>query len=176
MFLTANLWDYASLIAMAIPNRFHPWIVAIKRKAGRKKMCFPTVYRCNSKAAITRVARAAQRDRGFSISVAVPELFHVQRRCVPRRGCHEKLITSTPLLAFLRGWVLVTLRKPDRSAAARLILRAAPTDKRHRLLRHRDVDARRALTISCRGAVSATKARTGCSTPSTETFRPPDIP
>ena len=23
-FLTANLWDYASLIAKVIPNRFHP--------------------------------------------------------------------------------------------------------------------------------------------------------
>src|SRR5688572_2795878 len=33
VFLTANLWDYASLIAKLVPNRFHPWIVA--RAEGR---------------------------------------------------------------------------------------------------------------------------------------------
>ena len=28
IFLTANLLDYASIIAKLIPNRFHPWIVS----------------------------------------------------------------------------------------------------------------------------------------------------
>jgi hypothetical protein len=41
--LTAHKWDYASLAARLIPNRFHPWIV--HHTEGRaEEDVFPTVY------------------------------------------------------------------------------------------------------------------------------------
>ncbi|MCI0564584.1 MAG: class I SAM-dependent methyltransferase, partial [Nitrososphaera sp.] len=61
VFLTANLWDYASLLAMLIPNRFHPWIVA--RSEGRAEGdVFPTAYKCNSKGTVYRIARQVGLD------------------------------------------------------------------------------------------------------------------
>src|SRR4051812_40719410 len=62
IFLTANLWDYASLIAKLIPNRFHPWIVA--RTEGREEHdVFPVAYRTNTRSAIQKWADKA----GFEI-------------------------------------------------------------------------------------------------------------
>lgn len=48
VFLTANIWDYASIIAMLIPNALHPIIV--NRTEGREmEDTFPTQYRTNSR-------------------------------------------------------------------------------------------------------------------------------
>src|SRR5579862_2654190 len=53
--LTANRWDYASLIARVIPNRFHPWIV--RHTEGRAEHdVFPTVYKANTRRDIERYA------------------------------------------------------------------------------------------------------------------------
>src|SRR5688572_20272770 len=58
VFLTANLWDYASIIALIVPNRFHPWIVA--RTEGRDESdTFPVAYRTNTRRAVERWAGRA---------------------------------------------------------------------------------------------------------------------
>src|SRR4051794_28205546 len=46
--LTPNKWDYASLIAMAIPNRWHPAIVSVTEGRAPSDV-FPTYYRANTK-------------------------------------------------------------------------------------------------------------------------------
>ena len=62
IFLTASLWDYASLIAKVIPNRLHPAIVA--RTEGRAAVdVFPVEYRSNTRRAVRRWAL----ETGFEI-------------------------------------------------------------------------------------------------------------
>jgi len=111
VFLTANIWDYASLIAMMVPNRLHPWIVA-KSEGRAEEDVFPTVYRCNSKRAITRIAASAGLEiADFRYLSQYPNYFMFNSAAFLLASAYEKLITSTRHLAFLRGWVLVTLRK-----------------------------------------------------------------
>jgi SAM-dependent methyltransferase len=111
LFLTANLWDYASLIAKAIPNRFHPWIVA--RAEGRAEQdVFPAHYRTNTAGAVKRLADRA----GFEV-VALRHLgqypcyFMFNGALFFLATGYEKLISRSEALRFLRGWLLVTLRK-----------------------------------------------------------------
>jgi ubiquinone/menaquinone biosynthesis C-methylase UbiE len=111
IFLTANLWDYASLIAKVVPNRFHPWIVA--RVEGREEQdVFPIQYRTNTRGAVMRYAGQA----GFDV---VSYDYHGQYPCYFLFNgalfllgtAYEKLISRFEALHFLRGWILVVLKK-----------------------------------------------------------------
>ena len=51
VFLTANMWDYATLIARLVPNRFHPVIVA-KVEGREEHDVFPVRYRTNTRRAV----------------------------------------------------------------------------------------------------------------------------
>jgi ubiquinone/menaquinone biosynthesis C-methylase UbiE len=114
VFLTANLWDYASLIAKVVPNKWHPEIV--QRVEGRApEDVFPVEYKCNTKSSIRRFAAAA----GFEISRLdylgqYPAYFLFNGPLFLMATGYEKLITSIPALHFLRGWLMVVLRKPAR--------------------------------------------------------------
>jgi SAM-dependent methyltransferase len=116
IFLTANLWDYASIIAKLIPNRFHPWIVS--RTEGREEEdVFPVAYRTNTRRAIDRWAGQAGFERiSFSYLGQYPAYFMFNGFLFLLATGYEKLISKVPALAFLRGWILATLRKPVDSA------------------------------------------------------------
>ena len=58
IFLTANLWDYASIIAKIVPNALHPWIVS-KTEGREEQDVFPIAYRTNTRRAVDRWARQA---------------------------------------------------------------------------------------------------------------------
>jgi len=114
-FLTANLWDYASIIAKLIPNRFHPWIVS--RTEGREEHdVFPVAYRTNTRGAVEKWAKHA----GFEI-VSIrylgqyPSYFMFNGFLFLLATAYEKLIGHVSALNFLQGWILVTLRKPENS-------------------------------------------------------------
>jgi SAM-dependent methyltransferase len=113
IFLTANLWDYASLIARVVPNRFHPWIVA--RTEGREEEdVFPIAYKTNTRGAVTRFATAT----GFEIVAfdylgQYPAYFMFNGPLFLLGTAYEKMIGRIPALHFLRGWIFVTLRKPS---------------------------------------------------------------
>ena len=62
IFLTANLWDYASVIAKLIPNRFHPWVVS-KTEGREEHDVFPVAYRTNTRSAVRKWAK----QTGFEI-------------------------------------------------------------------------------------------------------------
>lgn len=47
IFLTTNLWDYASLVAWLVPNRWHPWIVS-KTEGRQEQDVFPIQYKNNT--------------------------------------------------------------------------------------------------------------------------------
>jgi SAM-dependent methyltransferase len=113
VFLTANFWDYASLIAAAIPNRFHPWIVA--RTEGRQEQdVFPIEYKSNTRRAIVRAAdRAGLRVERFEYLGQYPCYFMFNGALFLLATGYEKLISSCRALHWLRGWVLCTLSKPS---------------------------------------------------------------
>ena len=58
IFLTPNLWDYASIGSALIPSALHP--VLVQRLEGRSpEDTFPTFYRANTSFRIRRLAREA---------------------------------------------------------------------------------------------------------------------
>jgi SAM-dependent methyltransferase len=117
VFLTPNRWDYASLAALAIPNRLHPWLV---RRLTDRKECdtFPTFYRANSSRALRRLARQS----GFEVESIrylnqYPDYF---RKILPLfllGVAYERLTSATESLGFLRGWILGTLVRGARESS-----------------------------------------------------------
>jgi SAM-dependent methyltransferase len=112
IFLTANLWDYASLVAMAVPNRWHPWIV--ERVEGRApEDVFPVAYRCNTKMSIQRFAkRAGLEVRRIEYLGQYPAYFMFNGPLFLLATAYEKLLQRVPALGFFRGWILSELTKP----------------------------------------------------------------
>lgn len=111
VFLTGNLWDYAALIARLVPNRFHPWIVS--RTEGRaEKDVFPVEYKSNTYRSVRKWAEASGFDIvAFKYLGQYPSYFMFNGFLFLIATAYEKLIARIPPLNFLRGWILVTLRK-----------------------------------------------------------------
>jgi ubiquinone/menaquinone biosynthesis C-methylase UbiE len=115
IFLTANLFDYASLIAKIIPNRFHPWIVA-KTEGRDEQDVFPIAYRTNTRRAVDRLAQEAGFERESFIYLGqYPSYLMFNAFLFLLGTAYEKVISRFSSLHFLRGWILVTLRKPKSS-------------------------------------------------------------
>ncbi len=51
---TANAWNYAYAISRLIPNRFHRLVLGFVQKDRAEQDSFPTLYRCNTRHAMTR--------------------------------------------------------------------------------------------------------------------------
>jgi SAM-dependent methyltransferase len=112
IFLTANLWDYATLIARLVPNRLHGRIVAAVEGRAEEDV-FPTAYKTNSSADIRRLARAS----GFVVRDLrylgqYPNYFMFSRALFLIGTAYDKIVTHFESLKFLRGWILVTLETP----------------------------------------------------------------
>ena len=81
VFLTANLWDYASLIAAVVPNRFHPWIVS-KTEGRAEHDVFPIAYRTNTRGAVEKWSRHAGFELlSFSYLGQYPSYFMFNGSC-----------------------------------------------------------------------------------------------
>jgi len=112
VFLTANLWDYASLIAAAVPNRLHPWIVA-HTEGRREEDVFPIEYQSNTRRAIRRAAAAsALRLERFEYLGQYPAYFMFNGALFLLATWYERMIAAIRPLNCLRGWILCTLSKP----------------------------------------------------------------
>jgi SAM-dependent methyltransferase len=111
IFLTGNMWDYAALIAVLVPNRLHPWIVS--RTEGRtEKDVFPVRYRTNTRGAVERWAsQAAFEIESFRYMGQYPSYFMFNGFLFLLATGYEKLLSHFDSLSFLRGWIFVTLRK-----------------------------------------------------------------
>jgi len=109
IFLTPNLGDYVSIFAKLIPNRFHPWIVA--RTEGRKEEdTFPTFYRSNTHAALTRLAMKSN----FKLVSCrylgqCPHYFQFNSFFFLIAMAYEKITSKSDSLKTLRPWLLVEL-------------------------------------------------------------------
>lgn len=106
------MWDYGTLIARLIPGSLHGRIV--KFVEGREEEdTFPTFYRTNTSSAIKRFAE----DAGFNIEKLeylsqYPNYLLFNGFLFFLGTCYEHLIRKLHSLRFLRGWIMVVLRKP----------------------------------------------------------------
>lgn len=116
VFLTPNRWDYASLAALAIPNRLHPMLVRwlTDRDEGDT---FPTFYRANTDRSLRRLAQQC----GFGVESInylnqYPEYFRKIPPLFLLGVAYERLTSRNERLGFLRGWILGTLVRDGRDA------------------------------------------------------------
>ena len=112
IFLTANMWDYGTLVARVVPNRFHPAIVA--RVEGREEAdTFPVRYRTNTRRAVAELsANAGLEIEKFQYLGQYPNYLMFNAALFLLGTAYDKLVSRFEILRFLRGWILVTLRKP----------------------------------------------------------------
>lgn len=113
VFLTANMWDYGTLMAKLVPNRFHARIV--KRVEGRaEEDTFPTAYRTNTFSDVTRLADlAGLRISAFDYLNQYPNYLMFNGFLFFLGICYERVTSRFEFLRFLRGWIMVTLEKPS---------------------------------------------------------------
>jgi SAM-dependent methyltransferase len=112
IFLTANMWDYATLVAHAVPNRFHPAIVA-KVEGREEEDVFPVRYRTNTRRAVSRLATGAGLEiEEFQYLGQYPNYFMFNAALFLLGTAYDKVVSRFESLRFLRGWILVTLRRP----------------------------------------------------------------
>ncbi|MEO2092524.1 MAG: class I SAM-dependent methyltransferase [bacterium] len=112
IFLAPNLGDYGSILAWLTPNRFHADIV--KRVEGRElEDTFPAFFRCNTRGTIERLCESS----GLVLESCeylgqYPAYLQFNAALFLLGTGYEKLISRFHALRFLRGWLLVVLRKP----------------------------------------------------------------
>ena len=112
VFLTANMWDYGTLVARLVPNRFHAKIV--KHVEGRaEEDTFPIAYKTNTHRDVDRLAASAGLTvESFQYLSQYPNYLMFNGALFFFGMCYEKIINRFEWLRFLRGWIMVTLRKP----------------------------------------------------------------
>jgi ubiquinone/menaquinone biosynthesis C-methylase UbiE len=114
IFLTANLWDYGTMVARMVPNRFHAKIV--RTVEGRaEEDTSPTAYRTNTRSDVNRLSAAVgMRVTRSEYLSQYPNYMMFNGLAFILGMCHEKVIARFEALRLLRGWILVTLEKPAR--------------------------------------------------------------
>lgn len=111
IFLTPNLYDYASLISKVLPNAFHARVV--KMTEGRDDQdTFPTYYRSNSRATIEMTAKSAGfQVRRMSLLGQYPSYMMFNPLLFLVGAAYDKLVCRLECMSFLRGWILCVLQK-----------------------------------------------------------------
>lgn len=112
IFLTANMWDYGTLMARLVPNRFHATIV--KHVEGRaEEDTFPTAFKTNTRADVEKLAAGSGLNiSSFEYLSQYPNYLMFNGVLFFLGTCYEKLISRFHGLRFLRGWIMVTISKP----------------------------------------------------------------
>lgn len=116
--LTANMWDYGTLCARLIPNRFHARIV--KKVEGREEEdTFPTAYKTNTRRDVDRLAAGAGLQvQAYEYLSQYPNYLMFNGALFLLGTAFEKLISRYEVFRALRGWILFTLVKPAVAAEA----------------------------------------------------------
>lgn len=111
VFLTANMWDYGTLVARLVPNRFHARIV--KNVEGRaEEDTFPTAYRTNTLGDVKRLADSSGLTiNSFEYLNQYPNYLMFNGLMFFLGMCYEKITSRFEFLRILRGWIMVTLEK-----------------------------------------------------------------
>jgi SAM-dependent methyltransferase len=126
LFLTPNLWDYASLAARIIPNRLHPWIV--RRTEGRLEAdTFPTHFRSNTPVAVRHLAReAGLLVEHIEYQGQYPSYLLFSRLLFLLGTAYQKTIERVPGLGWLQGWLYAELRRPAETPTASGTMKQLP--------------------------------------------------
>ena len=115
VFLTPSLWDYASLISMAIPNRFHPHIVRLTEGRAEEDV-FPAHYQCNTRGQTQRLCDSHGLElESLRFLSQYPCYFQFNPVLFLAASAYEKLICTSELFGPLRGWMLAVVTKPKNS-------------------------------------------------------------
>jgi len=115
VFRTPNLFHYVALAASMTPHRFHVRVANRLRNLDEDSHDpYPTVYRCSSRRAVRRRARAA----GMSVETLrliekEPSYGMSSRLLFLAFVGYERVVNSTELLSGLRSTILCVLRKPS---------------------------------------------------------------
>ena len=112
VFLTANMWDYGTLVARMVPNRLHGKVVKVVE--GREEEdTFPTAYKTNTRGDVNRLAAGAGLQvQAFEYLSQYPNYLMFNGLLFLLGTAYEKLISRFHALRGLRGWIMVTLVKP----------------------------------------------------------------
>ena len=112
VFLTANMWDYGTLVARMVPNRLHGKVVKVVE--GREEEdTFPTAYKTNTRGDVDRLAKSAGLTvQDFEYLSQYPNYLMFNGLLFLVGTAYEKLISRFHALRGLRGWIMVTLLKP----------------------------------------------------------------
>ncbi|MDE2595369.1 MAG: class I SAM-dependent methyltransferase [Sphingomonadales bacterium] len=112
VFTTPSIYDYGSIAALMIPNRFHARIVsATEGRAGED--VFPTVFGSNSRGRIAAQAR----DVGLRVSQLdyigqYPSYLVFNRVAFWLGSMYQKAIERFAVTRPLQGWIFCVLEKP----------------------------------------------------------------
>jgi len=118
VFLTPNRYDYASIIATLVPNRFHAKVV--KLTEGRDEQdTFPIVYASNTFREIRRLSAAnGFRIRRLERLGQYPSYLRFSRPLFWLGCLYEKALDKVPFLDALKGWIFCTIEKPPLSSGS----------------------------------------------------------
>lgn len=118
VFLTANMYDYGTLVARTIPNRFHARIV--RTVEGRaEEDTFPTAYKTNTRRDVLRLAaQSGMQVEQFEYLSQYPNYLMFNGLLFALGTAFEKIVSRFDALRLLRGWIMVTLVKPQGGKAA----------------------------------------------------------
>lgn len=112
VFLVPNLGDYGTIAAWLIPNRLHPSVV--KAVEGRAlEDTFPAYFRCSTRGSIQNLCDSTGLELvSCGYLGQYPAYLQFNGLLFWLGTWYEKLISRFHALRFLRGWLLVEVRKP----------------------------------------------------------------
>lgn len=112
VFLTASFWDYGTQVARLVPNRYHAGVV--RRVEGRKEEdTFPTAYKTNTRKDVAFLAgQVGLEISDFQYLSQYPNYLMFNGVLFALGMVYERIVSRFEILRSLRGWILVTLRKP----------------------------------------------------------------
>ena len=111
IFLTPNLRDYTAIFSKIIPNNLHPWIV-LRTEGRNEEDTFPAYYKSNTFKAVRQLAQKSGFEIvSFKYLGQYPSYFMFNPVLFLMATGYEKLTSKFDSLRFLRGWLLVVLRK-----------------------------------------------------------------
>lgn len=117
IFLTANMWDYGTLIARLVPNRFHAKIVGFVEGRAEEDT-FPIAYRTNTRKDVEQLSqRSGLAIQRIDYLGQYPNYLMFNGLLFLIGVAYDKLVCRFEALKLLRGWILVTLRKPSASSS-----------------------------------------------------------
>ncbi|MFW5840878.1 MAG: class I SAM-dependent methyltransferase, partial [Planctomycetota bacterium] len=108
---TPNRWHYMPLLATALPHSFH---TVYNRLRGRQEVdTFPTLYRCNSRRQIERLAKRTDLElTGFRAIEGRPEYLRIAWPVYLAGWAYERMVNATDALSAMRIVLLFELTRP----------------------------------------------------------------